>query len=36
MVYFKGIGAGFTIVNKKIQIMIDACSGLVSYNLIEG
>jgi hypothetical protein len=34
-VFFEGIGEVFTIVNKKIQISVDACSGEVTYNLIE-
>ena len=35
IVYFEGIGEVFTIVNKKIQISVDACTGQVTYNLIE-
>lgn len=35
LVYFEGIGEVFTIVNKKIQISVDACSGQVTYSLIE-
>jgi hypothetical protein len=35
LVFFEGIGEVFTILNKKIQISVDACSGEVTYNLIE-
>lgn len=35
LVYFEGIGEVFTIVNKKVRVYVDGCSGQVTYNLIE-
>jgi hypothetical protein len=35
IVYFEGIGEVFTIVNKKVRVLVDGCSGQVTYDLIE-